>query len=143
MRMYNEMIVNDFKVCVQETDGLVLSGRIYHCYAEEPLKFHGIMEMLLTIDALCQKLDTPLAEPERRTLGRSMKEQYGSPACYHSFKEFVSTEKDRFAFFLKIRYRRNVSWQGSVHFSGEARSYKFRSVLELIGYLAEKTLEIS
>ena len=43
---------------------------------------------------------------------------------------------------ITLRYRQNVSWQGSVHFSGDATVYQFRSVLELMGFMMEKFEEL-
>ena len=85
--------------------------------------FRGMGDMILKIDRLCDSLGFPEASPARRTLrpegGPSGEEEKGV-RFYHEFKEFGAMKGELFAVFLTLRYRQNVSWQGSVHFSGDA-----------------------
>lgn len=160
-----KIMMNDMKVCVQEIDGSVVGGCICHCCLREPLPFRGMGDMVLKIDALCDRLGFPEANPPRRILGfRGMSgfgggereetssggkgqatgfgvEPPGELRCYHEFKEFALVRGEKFSFYIKMRYRENASWQGSIHFSGDVKMYQFRSVLELLGYIMEKTEE--
>lgn len=135
-----KMMASDVKVCVYSCDEKTIMGKIYHCCLEEPMMFHGISDMILKVDMIYDAIGFPAANPARRTL--HPRERVTQPLkYYHDFKDFASMEGEKFAFFLKVRYRQNVSWQGSVHFSGDVSSYQFRSVLELMGYIMEKIEE--
>lgn len=169
-----KIMMNDMKVCVQEIDGSVVGGCICHCCLREPLPFRGMGDMVLKIDALCDWLGFPEANPPRRILGTQGLsasgggereetscggqgqatgssgqgqaagfgvETPGELRCYHEFKEFALVRGEKFSFYIKMRYRENASWQGSIHFSGDVKMYQFRSVLELLGYIMEKTEE--
>ena len=126
-----KIVMNDIKICVQKLDGLEPSGLICHCCLENPLPFRGMGDMILKIDRLCDR-------PEGGPPGRAEKRV----RFYHEFREFGAMKGELFAVFLTLRYRQNVSWQGSVHFSGDAGVYQFRSVLELMGYMMEKMEEL-
>lgn len=140
-----KIVMNDIKICVQKLEGLEPAGLICHCCLENPLPFRGMGDMILKIDRLCDSLGFPEASPARRTLrpegGPSGEEEKGV-RFYHEFREFGAMKGELFAVFLTLRYRQNVSWQGSVHFSGDAGVYQFRSVLELMGYMMEKIEEL-
>lgn len=135
-----KMMGSDVKICVYSCEGQEIVGKIYHCCLEEPMVFHGISDMVLKVDRIYDAIGFPLANPVRRTI--RPRENVAEPLkYYHDFKDFASMEGEKFAFFLKVRYRQNVSWQGSIHFSGDVSSYQFRSVLELMGYIMEKIEE--
>lgn len=128
----------DIKVCIQAIEGPVLSGSIYHCCLENEQYFTDVADMVIKVDKILDFIKFPDAEPERRTIKPKKTAPLDPPQYCHDFKEFSAARKERFSFFLKIRYRQNVSWQGSVRFSGDRNSYQFRSVLELMGYIREK-----
>ena len=132
-----KMMGSDVKVCVYSCDKQEIRGKIYHCSLKEPMDFRGISDMLLKVENIYDDIGFPLATPARRSINPG--ESTVQPLrYYHDFKDFASMEGEKFAFFLKVRYRQNVSWQGSIHFSGDVSSYQFRSVLELMGYIMEK-----
>lgn len=135
-----KMMGSDVKVCVYNCDEQEIMGKIYHCCLEKPIFFKGISDMVIKVDKIYDAIGFPPASPERRTI--HPRENTTQPLkYYHDFKDFASMEGEKFAFFLKVRYRQNVSWQGSIHFSGDVSSYQFRSVLELMGYIMEKIEE--
>lgn len=134
-------MINDIKVCVNDIQGGEISGKIYYCYAQDPVPFQSMAEMVLTLDGIFDDLEAPAAEPPRKTLKPVVPKEKEALRYCHDFKDFEISSGEKFSFFIKIRYRRNVSWQGSVHFSGDKCIYQFRSVLELMGYLTEKVGE--
>ena len=135
-----KMMGSDVKICVYSCDEQEIKGKIYHCCLEEPMIFHGISDMVIKVDKIYDAIGFPPSSPERRTI-HPRKNTAQPLKYYHDFKDFASMEGEKFAFFLKVRYRQNVSWQGSIHFSGDVSSYQFRSVLELMGYIMEKIEE--
>lgn len=135
------IFMNDIKICIREINRSEPVGVICHCCLKDPLPFYGMGELILKIDRLCDDMGFPEASPERRTLHSRMKEKE-ELHFYHDFKEFGVMKGEIFAIFITLRYRQNVSWQGSVHFSGDATVYQFRSVLELMGFMMEKFEEL-
>lgn len=136
---FQKMSMGEMKICIQKLEENIPSGKVFSCYAEEPLEFHGIADMILKIDELCDSLNFRMSNRIRKGMAQEQGAVvYQNAQCRHLFKDFTEVHGSVCIFYLRLRYRENVSWQGSIRFLGSQRLYHFRSVLELMGYLDEK-----
>ena len=114
----------DTVVCIDEYVDGVCTGRLTNPGLPEPILFHGVMQFLLEMEKLLDDMRFP--EPFTRT--RSF-----SPAAAPPGNTVPSTAHGHLATFnLRVLFRQNASWQGSVQWLEGRQEESFRSVLELL-----------
>lgn len=140
-------------VFLQGQDELGLYGTIVNGYLKEPVSFHGIGNMILSLDEICDWINSPRRGSEPRFLNRQMKKDFEER---HSKKPEIDQENKLFGMDLEayiqtfrakdvlmitIEYRQNASLQGSVcgKVTDEQR-VSFRSALELMRMLSQLDL---
>ena len=89
-------------VCVDSWKGGESSGRLYNPYWGEGESFEGLMDFLKKMEALLDQMQLPDRHREREA-----------------------------TFSIRVLFRQNASWQGSVIWEESGREESFRSVLEL------------
>ena len=112
--MHKRMWQNAYRttvVCVDSYDDGVLTGRMYNPGLQNGERFHGLMQFLIKMEDLLDTLQFPQPFMDSRGF---------SPA------------RGRATFALKVLFRQNASWQGSVTWLEGGREESFRSVLELV-----------
>ena len=114
-------------ICVDNYDNGVPMGRFYNPASPDGVPFQSLIQMLVKMEDLLDGMSFPQAFTVARTFSRQELE---------SEERDVSggTErKGRLATFaVRILFRQNASWQGSVSWLEGEREESFRSVLELI-----------
>lgn len=110
-------------------------GRIWHQYAEDPLFFHGVMEMLWLIEDLLDQWDFPQRSMESRVFIKkkteSCKKKERGEFCVDESR-IKNKNGDQGTFIVHVRYRQNATWQGEVIWADQNKRQNFRSALELI-----------
>ena len=96
-------------VCVDEYQDSILSGRLYHPCLSEGDSFRSLMEFFRKMEDLLDGMQFP----QSFTAGADMRE--GRCAT----------------FAVRVLFRQNASWQGSVSWLEGSREESFRSALEL------------
>lgn len=121
----------DTVVCVDEYVDGVCTGRLINPGLPEPILFRGVMQFLLEMEKLLDDMRFP--EPFSRT--RSF-----APPMVPPRNTAPSTAHGHLATFnLRVQFRQNASWQGSVKWLEGRQEESFRSVLELL-LLIDSTL---
>lgn len=119
-------------VCVDSYENGTITGRLYNPYLESGRSFSNLMQFLLEME---QTLDT-MAFPQSFTAARSfvptLRKAPGLPES-----DILTGETATFA--VKVIFRQNASWQGSVIWLEGGREQSFRSALELV-FLMENAL---
>jgi hypothetical protein len=103
-----------------------MTGRIFNPFCTEAIAFESLMQFLLQMDGLFNKMKfpqtfsatrefAPVGEPESAAAPAAGR-QYGAAAT----------------FALRVLFRQNSSWQGSVQWLEGDREESFQSVLELV-----------
>lgn len=113
-------------VCVDSCEGHVQKGRLYHPGLQGELPFHGLTQFFLYMEQLLDG-ETPFPAPvsaSRFSSPRSMQQPQGKRAT----------------FLVKILFRQNAGWQGSVLWVEKGQEESFRSELEL-ALLMDSALE--
>ena len=104
----------------------ILSGRYRLASEPEVKSFHGLSRLLLDIDAVLDRENFPQSFAELRRFRKPSGAAVPSPGQPDQSRGAIAT------FSLRILFRQNASWQGSVKWiEGEQEEY-FRSVLELM-----------
>lgn len=121
---------NEFRttvVCVDSYEEGVLAGRFFNPSCPEGQSFNSLSQFLVQMEDLFDKLQLPQSFTAVRAfseppLARGTQAPDRSP----------SREGALCTFAVRILFRQNASWQGSVTWLEEKREQSFRSVLELV-----------
>lgn len=113
-------------VCVDSYDNGVMNGRILHPSCD-PIPFKSLSRFLVQMEELLDELKLP----QSFTAARSFAPAARGPTPDRLTDE--APQKGRLATFaIRILFRQNASWQGSVAWVETGRESTFRSALELI-----------
>jgi hypothetical protein len=126
--MQEKMTSNEYRttvVCVDEYDQGRMSGRIFTPYLQDGECFESLVEMLKEIDGLLDNMRFP----QSFEMKRSFSEVKNLPVRTGEIAQRIGR---RATFSLRVLFRQNASWQGSVTWIEGKMEESFRSVLELI-----------
>ena len=114
-------------VCVDSWKGGESSGRLYNPYWGEGESFEGLMDFLKKMEALLDQMQLPQSFTAKRSFGPPPgTEQTPQPMLKRRRRGEEAT------FSIRVLFRQNASWQGSVTWVEGHREESFRSVLELL-----------
>jgi len=120
-------------ICIDSYQSDRFQGRIYNSFMSGAVGFEGLMQMLLKMDCLLDEIKFPQSFVAKRKF--SPAEQL--PVTGHE----QGTYQGKLATFaVRVLFRQNASWQGSVTWLEGGRDESFRSVLELL-FLMNSALE--
>lgn len=112
-------------ICIDSYEDNIPVGRMYNLYKEAGNSFNSLTQLLLKIEDMLDEMKFPQAFTAVRTFSPGLKLDTGPPGL--AFRE------GRLATFsLKILFRQNASWQGTILWLDTGREQPFRSALELI-----------
>lgn len=127
--MENRLYGNQYRttlVCIDEYADGVPAGQIRNPYFSGGRQFHGLMRFLQLMEDLLDATQLPQSFTAARTFGMP-------PARPPTGATDASLETGQLATFaLRVMFRQNASWQGSVTWLETGREESFRSVLELL-----------
>ena len=126
--MNNRICGNEYRttvVCIDEYEDGVPVGRFYNPYSPNGEKFRGIVRFLGRMEDTLDRMNYPQAF----TTARAFSRPYSNMAAPSGEK---LREGKLATFAVRILFRQNASWQGSVTWLENDRSQSFRSVLELV-----------
>ena len=115
-------------ISIDSYENRVLTGRISNPYLEADISFLSTMEFIKSMENLMKNLQFPQAFTENREFCpvREPMPKVDAPAASVAKKGRLAT------FSLRIMFRQNASWQGSVTWLEGRQEEHFRSVLELL-----------
>lgn len=139
-----------FLLHIEQMNAYDISGQLFNLYVSEPQSFHTLAEAITKIDRVMNEMDYPQVSAKMRDIHYDNTKnhyrnydrlaidklpriiQYWHPALF-------SHPVDRCAaVFIRVMYRQNSSWQGTVQWSGRdglKQQQHFRSVLELMNII--------
>ena len=112
-------------VCVDSYDNGVPKGRFHNPYMSAEQPFQSLTQFLQGMEAALETMDFPKAYTATRTFAPIPEIKPGEP------KE-MGKPGTLATFAVRILFRQNASWQGSVTWMEGKREQSFRSALELI-----------
>ena len=105
-------------VCIDSAQEGLLTGRVYHPYLPSGAEFKNLMQFLLIMEDLLDKLQFP--------------QSFTAPRSFRMQPEPAPPTGKIATFSVRVIFRQNASWQGSVTWLEEEKEENFRSVLELV-----------
>lgn len=112
-------------VCVDSYDGQVLQGRLHNPFGPAE-SFHSTIDFLMRMEDLLDSMKFP----QSFTAARSLLKPPAKPVAAASDS---GPEEGKLATFaVRVLFRQNASWQGSVTWLETGVEESFRSVLELL-----------
>lgn len=112
-------------VCVDSYEAGVFSGYFSNPYLDGPRSFRSLSQFLLEMEDALDQMDFPKAYHTVRT--------FQAPAGTPRSVPELDCQTGRAATFaVRILFRQNASWQGSIVWLEGKQEQSFRSALELI-----------
>ena len=113
-------------ICVDSYIKSVPVGRFYNQYYPDGVEFHGAIDLIKKMDALLDQMNMPQSFSAIRSFAEK-------PAIdLFERKQDVAYTGKTATFHVKVLFRQNTSWQGSISWLEGKREETFRSVLELL-----------
>ena len=122
-------------LCIDRYHNGEMSGTFYHQSMECGRSFHSAIQFLLEMERTLDTAESPKAYAARRVF-TPVSQQTAAPPREMCRTGTLAT------FALRILFRQNAGWQGSVAWLEGGQEHSFRSVLELLGLL-DSALTIS
>ena len=113
-------------ICIDSYKDRVLSGRINNEYYSEGVAFHSVMEFLLSMEYVLEEMNWAQSFSGRRVF------QNGSERIAPELSSEHIKEGKLATLSLRILFRQNASWQGTLYWHEKKQGESFRSVLELL-----------
>lgn len=127
--MQDRMIANEYRttiVCIDAYQNDVPEGMVFNPYLSGAVRFESLMQLILQIDGLLDVIKFPQSFNKTRAFA-----PVSMPPS--TVRPDQAEPKGKLATFLvKIIFRQNASWQGSVIWKEQRREESFRSALELL-----------
>lgn len=116
-------------LCIDSYEESNPAGRIYHSHCQNGISFRSLTQFLLQMEELLNDMDYPQAFMTPRC--------FGEPKSIHTAGLTAAAERQGqlATFQIRILFRQNASWQGSILWQETGQTHSFRSVLELIRLL--------
>ena len=113
---------------VDSYDNSVLNGRIFNPSLGTQIPFHSTMDFIKQTEALLETLQFPQASTKGRefTPGPEPELKTGAKVTSAALKGQLAT------FSLRVMFRQNATWQGSLTWADNKQEQRFRSALELL-----------
>ena len=131
--MQNKQWSNEYRttlICIDSCQNGVLTGRLYNPYVPRGERFHSLLGLLLRMEKLLDQMLFPQPYTIRRAFGEPQPLPNEIPRGDEGKRGACAT------FAVRVLFRQNASWQGSVQWIEGAREESFRSALELIHLLS-------
>ena len=126
---------NLVNVCVDEGQDGEISGRLYHCYQEEPLQFSNLVQILRFMEELFDEIQFPQASTQTRSFfTREGQSQERKPRAVDQ-TDIIRHTGHKGTFIITVRFRQNSTWQGELFWMEREEKQNFSSTLDLIKIL--------
>lgn len=112
-------------VCIDSYRDKILDGRFSNPYLDGMIPFYGLMQFILQMENLLDGMHFPQSFEESRVF---------TPVEQRTTRVDTresAPEGKMATFAVKVLFRQNASWQGSVTWLDKGQEESFRSVLEL------------
>jgi hypothetical protein len=130
----------DFMVQTALTDDS-WGGHLHHVKSNQICSFSNVLEMALLIQAKLEKVGFPQSATEKRCWAdenpATGREDRPDQRREKMRERKTVTPKGGPTFFIRINYRQNASWQGSIQWLEGKTTRFFRSHLEMVMLMQE------
>ena len=112
-------------VCIDSYENGVLTGRFFNPYLAKGKEFQSVTQFLLEMEEALDVMDFPRSFTAARTFA-------SSPRCEPVSVDPENKTGKEATFLIRVLFRQNASWQGSITWLEGKEEQSFRSVLELL-----------
>lgn len=112
-------------ICVDSYDDKIPKGRLYNTFLESGIEFCGVMDFILNMEKLFDEINSPQEFTMKRAFRSSIRKNTMSFT-----DESIKVGKIA-TFSVRLLFRQNSSWQGSISWREGESEESFRSALEL------------
>ena len=132
----NISLPNLINICVgQKVEGEI-SGEIYHCYANEPMRFSNVIEMLKEIENLFDRICFPQSSTKMRSFCESSQiSQMRRPEKVLTQQDVIKHRGTLGSFVTCVKFRQNSTWQGEIFWMEKGIKRQFTNTLDFIKIL--------
>ena len=123
---------NILNLCIDDTRNGEGSGRIYHCYAKEPILFANEYQMIRQMERFFESISYPPASTKDRLFLERKDTALKEAVKVMDQSEITSKGGEKGTFIVHVQYRQNATWQGEVVWAEKKITKSFRSALELL-----------
>lgn len=126
---------NLLNICIDKHFCDEVSGRLYHCYSEEPIIFSNIIELIREAEKLFDRIAFPQASNKSRSFleekaPRTMPVK--RPERIVDAKEVTANQGKIVSLITNVRFRQNSTWQGEFYWVEQGRTLVFSNTLDFI-----------
>ncbi len=137
-------------VCLDASSEYEMSGRVFHLYLEEKDTFprtgnamgqmkgrvyRSFLELVDVLDEIYDRLDYPQNSVEYRKFTEGQEKDL----LRENVEENSSLSGLEATFLVRVLFRQNASWQGSVQWMEKNQTENFRSVMEFMKLIRSTT----
>lgn len=112
-------------ICIDSYENKILQGRLYNAYLEKGIEFLGVIDFFQNMEKIFDETNYPQAFSVKRMF------RPGIEVMSTNTEENVKEGKLA-TFSMRLLFRQNASWQGSVYWHEGKSDENFRSALELL-----------
>lgn len=133
---------NIVKIYIFSSENLELSGYLYSDYFEASCEFKTAWEMVDILERLYNRLSFPQAGFEFRSFedkgSKNARTEVGLVSnTRHDQNEAAAEQSSNATFVVRVQFRQNATWQGTVDWLDGKKTKHFRSTLELLKLMDE------
>lgn len=136
VRVWGELYRNTL-VCVDSCKYGTLQGKFFHPYLEAGEGFRSLSELVLKLEHVMDEMDFPKATVQLRDFSGVSGASPGVAIPWEPTVEPAGQKQKGVlgTFYVRILFRQNASWQGTVTWAETRQQVNYRSVLELMNLL--------
>jgi len=112
-------------VCVDAYENGVIKGKFYNPFVDVVQPFENLTQFLKSMEQTLDTMDFPRGFHTIRTFSPLPPDLKGLPGL-------ICTAGEKATFSIRVMFRQNASWQGSITWLEGKQEQTFRSVLELV-----------
>ena len=132
----NISMLNLINICVDKKNQGEISGRLYHCYAQEPVKFDNVIDLLTRAEELFDSICYPQAATKTRCFVEALSAApVERPQKVAEQIEVIAERGQVGSFVLCVQFRQNSTWQGEVIWLERGIQRRFSNTLDFIKIL--------
>ena len=125
-------------ICVDEYNEGEMRGRVYSSAEEEPENFTSAIKLVKLVSRIFDEGEGPQSTMKVRgffkenTADKTTKEQQSTASPKKAITSRMNAHGKEATFRVRIMFRQNASWQGTVCWTEKNYEENFRSALELL-----------
>jgi len=125
---------NLVNVCTDRVCNGEISGRLYHRYSKEPIKFANVIELIKEMEGLYDAIGFPQASTKTRSFAEEPErgENIKRPESVMHPEEVIANTGLLGTFIVHARFRQNSTWQGELYYMEQKESFTFLDILDFI-----------